>query len=93
MNRLPLSLVAHWAGGELHGDDRVRSLYPVQGHVLVRAVVGDDDVTDAQLQRGDGADEVAHHWSSQIGWVPVDAVNGQRVVLPCPRLEFAHFGW
>ena len=21
MNRLPLSLVAHWAGGELHGDD------------------------------------------------------------------------
>ncbi len=23
MNRLPLSLVAHWAGGELHGDDTV----------------------------------------------------------------------
>ncbi|WP_028919970.1 UDP-N-acetylmuramoyl-tripeptide--D-alanyl-D-alanine ligase [Pseudoxanthomonas suwonensis] len=23
MNRLPLSLIAHWAGGELHGDDTV----------------------------------------------------------------------
>jgi UDP-N-acetylmuramoyl-tripeptide--D-alanyl-D-alanine ligase len=23
MNRLPLSLIAHWAGGELHGDDAV----------------------------------------------------------------------
>jgi UDP-N-acetylmuramoyl-tripeptide--D-alanyl-D-alanine ligase len=23
MNRLPLSLIAHWAGGELHGDDAI----------------------------------------------------------------------
>ena len=38
----------------------------------VRPVVGDHDVAEAQVQRGDGADEVAHDWSSRV----VDGADG-----------------
>ena len=44
MNRLPLSLIAHWAGGELHGEDLVieaitqdtRALVPGSLYVALR---------------------------------------------------------
>ncbi|WP_372015866.1 UDP-N-acetylmuramoyl-tripeptide--D-alanyl-D-alanine ligase [Pseudoxanthomonas sp. 10H] len=60
MNRLPLSLVAHWAGGELHGDDTVieavshdtRQLGPGSLYVALRGerFDGHDFAADAAMR-------------------------------------------
>jgi UDP-N-acetylmuramoyl-tripeptide--D-alanyl-D-alanine ligase len=60
MNRLPLSLVAHWAGGELHGDDTLveaishdtRQLAPGSLYVALRGerFDGHDFVADAAMR-------------------------------------------
>ena len=64
MNRLPLSLIAHWAGGELHGEDLVieaitqdtRALVPGSLYVALRGerFDGHDFAADA-LARGAAA--------------------------------------
>ncbi len=64
MNRLPLSLIAHWAGGELHGDDvavdaishDTRQLVPGSLYVALRGerFDGHDFAADA-VMRGAGA--------------------------------------
>jgi UDP-N-acetylmuramoyl-tripeptide--D-alanyl-D-alanine ligase len=64
MNRLPLSLIAHWAGGELHGDDvpvdaishDTRNLAPGSLYVALRGerFDGHDFAADA-VMRGAGA--------------------------------------
>ncbi|MBN6150001.1 UDP-N-acetylmuramoyl-tripeptide--D-alanyl-D-alanine ligase [Xanthomonas sp. AmX2] len=64
MKRLPLSLIAHWAGGELHGDDAAidaiahdtRALAPGSLYVALRGerFDGHDFAADAAL-RGAGA--------------------------------------
>ena len=61
MNRLPLSLIAHWAGGELHGEDVVieaitqdtRALVPGSLYVALRGerFDGHDFAVDA-IARG-----------------------------------------
>ena len=60
MNRLPLSLIAHWAGGELHGDDTVvdavshdtRQLGPGSLYVALRGerFDGHDFAADAAMR-------------------------------------------
>jgi len=60
MNRLPLSLIAHWAGGELHGDDTVieavghdtRELVPGSLYVALRGerFDGHDFAADAAMR-------------------------------------------
>ncbi|GAB3508782.1 UDP-N-acetylmuramoyl-tripeptide--D-alanyl-D-alanine ligase [Pseudoxanthomonas daejeonensis] len=60
MNRLPLSLIAHWAGGELHGDDTViesvshdtRQLGPGSLYVALRGerFDGHDFAADAVMR-------------------------------------------
>ena len=60
MNRLPLSLVAHWAGGELHGDDvaidavshDTRQLRPGSLYVALRGerFDGHDFAADAAMR-------------------------------------------
>ena len=60
MNRLPLSLIAHWAGGELHGDDTVidavshdtRELGPGSLYVALRGerFDGHDFAADAAMR-------------------------------------------
>ena len=69
MKRLPLSLLAHWAGGELLGDDLVigslthdtRARVPGSLYVALRVVrfVGHDFAYDASM-RGAAAVLVDH---------------------------------
>ncbi|AKC87285.1 UDP-N-acetylmuramoyl-tripeptide--D-alanyl-D-alanine ligase [Pseudoxanthomonas suwonensis] len=87
MNRLPLSLIAHWAGGELHGDDTVieavshdtRQLGPGSLYVALRGerYDGHDFATDAAM-RGAAALLVEHLLDVALPQVVVE--DGERAL-------------